>query len=192
MPHEKGQVQRLKSRRSAGSLLQMPLNPKNRDGLEKADQEFLRIIDEYDWHVMEVAPRAGEEGDIWAYSTGLYYRFNHPEIIVFNQKFDLMHSMINTIGSRIRDGEKFETSNGYADIIDNYDCRFRTVDVSQYKEYVGWSIWFYDRDPNSFPLLQCFWPDMAGKFPWEPECEQWAIDRQPRLDKPKEEPPKEK
>jgi hypothetical protein len=162
----------------------MPLDPKKRDGLKKIDQDFLRIIDECDWHVMKVAPLAGEEGDLWAYSTGLYYRFQHPEIIVFNQKFDLMHSMINTIGGRIRGGEKFEPGQGYSDIIGGYDCQFRPVHVSHHKEYVGWSIWFYDYDPASFPVLQCFWPDKSGKFPWEPGCAQWAIECQPLLDKP--------
>ncbi len=65
----------------------MPLDPKKRDGLDEGDQKFLRSIDDYDWHVMKVAPRAGEEGKLWAYSTGLYYKFKHPEIIVFNRNW---------------------------------------------------------------------------------------------------------
>jgi Domain of unknown function (DUF4262) len=170
----------------------VPLDPKNLDGRDDGERNFLRIIDKYGWHVMKVAPLVGEEGDLWAYSTGLYYKFKHPEIIVFNQDGDLMHSMINIIGRRVREGEKFAPGRGYADIIDNFDCQFRPVDISHYKEYVGWSIWFYDYDLASFPMLECFWPDMAGKFPWEPGCEQWAIDNQPQLDKPKEETPTEK
>jgi hypothetical protein len=60
------------------------------------------------------------------------------------------------------------------------------VDLTHYKEDVGWAIWFYDYEPTSFPLLQCFWPDMTGKSPWEAGCKQWAIDQQPQLDKHKE------
>jgi hypothetical protein len=41
-------------------------------------------------------------------------------------------------------------------------------------------------------MLQCFWPDKSGKFPWEPECAQWAIDAQPLLYKSKEKPRKSK
>jgi Domain of unknown function (DUF4262) len=170
----------------------MPLDPKKREGLPEDDQKFLRIIDEFGWHVTNVAPRVGEEGDLWSYSTGLYYLYKHPEIIVFNQKHDLMHSMINSIGKQVKAGEKFEPGRGYAEIIGAFDCQFRPVDFSHYKEYVGWSIWFYDRDPKSFPILQCFWPDMAGKFPWEAGCSQWAIDRQPLLDQPKPENTDEK
>jgi hypothetical protein len=77
----------------------MPLDPKKLAGHSKGDQKFLKIIDEYGWHVMSVAPRVGEEGDLWSYSTGLFYHYQHPEIIIFNQDTDLRHSMINSIGS---------------------------------------------------------------------------------------------
>jgi|SRR6267142_2218461 len=161
----------------------MPRDPKQRDGLSEFEQEFLRIIDEHGWHVMSVVMREGEEGIPWSYSTGIYYRFGHPEIIVFGETATLRLSMINAIGERVRDGERFEPGRGYAEIIGNFDCQFRPVDISHYKEYVGSSIWFYDRNPASFPLLQCFFPDMEGRFPWEPGCAQWAIDTQPLLDK---------
>jgi Domain of unknown function (DUF4262) len=168
----------------------MPVDLKKRDGLKKVDQDFLRIIDEYGWHVMSVAPRVGEEGDLWSYSTGLYYHFRHPEIIVFNEKTDLRVSMINGIGDRIKAGEKFEPGKSYSEIIGNHDVQFRPVHPSHYWDWVNFACWFYDNDPTSFPLLQCVYPDIVGKFPWEPGCEQWAIDRQPLLDKPKEESPK--
>jgi hypothetical protein len=167
----------------------MPLDPKKRDGLEKIDQDFLSNIDKYGWHVMSVAPRVEEEGELWSYSTGLYYHYKHPEIIVFNEPTDLRLSMINAIGDRVKAGDKFEPGKGYSDIISNYAVQFRLVHSSRYWDWVNFACWFYDNDETSFPLLQCFYPDMAGKFPWEPGCEQWAIDQQPQLDTPKEETP---
>jgi hypothetical protein len=53
--------------------------------------------------------------------------------------------------------------------------------LSHYEDWVNSAIWFYDRDPASFPPLQCFYPDMNGKFPWDPGCEEWAIKQQPLL-----------
>ncbi len=159
----------------------MPRDPKQRDGLPEGDRKFLQIIDEYGWHVTKVGLTKGDEGPAWAYSTGLYYKFGHPEIIVFGQKFDLMHSMINTIGERVRGGEKFEPNRGYAEIIGNFDCQFRPVETGHYKEYVGYSLWFYDHDPAAFPMLQCFWPDMEGRFPWDRGCTTWTINAQPLL-----------
>ncbi len=165
----------------------MHRDPKKRDEANDYEKKFLRIIDEFGWHVTNVVPRKGEGGHAWAYSTGLFYHFQHPEIIIFNETTDLRHSMINAIGERIRNGEKFEPGPGYADIIGNgFYVQFRPVHVSHYKDWVNSSNWFYDWDPASFPMLQCFYPDMNGKFPWEPECEQWAIDSQPLLYEPKE------
>jgi hypothetical protein len=93
--------------------------------------------------------------------------------------------MINAIGDRVKAGEKFEPGKGYWDIIRNYDVQFRPVHSSHYWDWVNFACWFYDNDETSFPVLQCFYPDMTGKFPWEPGCEQWAVDAQPLLDKPK-------
>lgn len=164
----------------------MPRDPKHCDNVNEYEKKFLRIIVEFGWHVTNVAPLAGQEGDLWSYSTGLFYHFQHPEVLIFNEPTDLRWSMINSIGERVRQGEKFEPGRGYADIVGGgHYVQFRPVDVSHYKDWVNSAIWFYDNDSVSFPLLQCFYPDMNGKFPWEPGCEQWAIDQQPQLWKPK-------
>ncbi len=59
------------------------LDPKQREGLPPIDAKFLEIIDTFGWHVMSVAPRVNEAGESFSYSTGLFMRFKHPEIIMF-------------------------------------------------------------------------------------------------------------
>jgi len=163
----------------------MPVNPKTLDGHTEFDQKFLKIIDEHGWHVMNVVPRVEDSGHAWSYSTGLFYHCKHPEIIVFNEPTELRHSMINSIGDRVKAGEKFEPGKGYSDIIGNFDVQFRPMHSSHYWDWLNCACWFYDNDPKSFRVLQCFYPDMQGKFPWELGCEQWAIEQQPLHDKPK-------
>jgi uncharacterized protein DUF4262 len=107
-------------------------------------------------------------------STGLYYHYRHPEIVIFNEPIDLRHCMINSIGDRVKTGEMFEPGKGYADIIGNFDLQFRPMHPSHYWGWLNCACWFYDDNPNTFSVLQCFYPDMKGKFPWEPGCEQWA------------------
>jgi hypothetical protein len=162
----------------------MPIDPKKLDGHKEFDQKFLKIIDEFGWHVMSVAPRTDQEGDLWSYSTGFFYHYKHPEIIVFNQSIDLHHSMINVIGNRVKAGETFKPGKGYSDIIGNFDVQFRPMHPSHYWDWLNFACWFYDGNPATFPVLQCFWPDMNGRFPWEPGCEQWAIEQQPFHDQP--------
>jgi hypothetical protein len=163
----------------------MPLDPKKREGHTEFDQKFLKIIDEHGWHVLGVVPRAEDSGHAWSYSTGLFYHYKHPEIIVINEPTDLRLSMINAIGDRVKAGETFEPGKGYSDIIRNFDVQFRPMHPSHYWDWLNCACWFHDNDPKTFPVLQCFYPDMQGKFPWERGCEQWAIDQQPMHDQPK-------
>jgi hypothetical protein len=164
----------------------MPRDPKKPEGFNDYEQKLLHTIDKFGWQVTGVLPRNREEGHAWSYSTGLFYHYQHPELITFNETTDLRASMINAIGERVRQGEKFEPGPSYADIIGGgHYVQVRPVHVSHYADWVNSSIWFYDWDPASFPLLQCFYPDMNGKFPWENGCEQWAIGAQPLLYEPK-------
>jgi hypothetical protein len=155
------------------------LDPKNRHGLPAGDAKFLEIVEKFGWHVMTVAPRTGEEGDLFAYSTGLYYSFGHPEILLFNLELDAFTGVINTIGQRVKAGEKFEAGPAYSGVFNGYPCTFRPVATTHYAEYVGFSLWFYEG--TGFPLLQGFWPDRLQHFPWEPACEEATRNSQPLL-----------
>jgi hypothetical protein len=93
--------------------------------------------------------------------------------------------MINSIGNRVKAGETFKPGKGYSGIIGNFDVQFRPMHPSHYLDWVNSACWFYDNDENSFPVLQCFYPDMKGKFPWQRGCEKWAVEQQPMHDKPK-------
>jgi len=35
------------------------------------------------------------------------------------------------------------------------------------RESLGYPRWFYPG--SALPVLQCVWPDKAGRFPWEPD-----------------------
>jgi hypothetical protein len=78
----------------------MPRDPKQRDSGNFSDFEkkFLRIIDEHGWFVLSVVPGKDNPGDAWSYSTGLFFNYGHPEIIVINEPTDQRLAMINAIG----------------------------------------------------------------------------------------------
>src|ERR1043165_1000998 len=60
----------------------MPRDPKKFEGYTNFNQDFLKAIDQYGWYVMNEVPSAGEEGNAWAYSIGMFYHYKHPEIVV--------------------------------------------------------------------------------------------------------------
>jgi len=161
------------------------LDRKKRDGLSRGDAEFLRVIDEYGWHVMSVAPRVGskEKQQWFSYSTGLFASFQHPEIILCGLDRDDAAGIINDIGGAVKSGRKFSLETDYTDILaNNIKCRFRLVDPSQYGEYVCFSQWFYETD--DFPVWQCFWPDKNGRYPWDEACDSSVVELQPLLYQP--------
>ena len=86
------------------------LDPKNREGLGKGDAEFLEFIDKHGWHVMNVAPRVDSEDkqEWFSYSTGLYMRYHHPEIILCGLDADESTYIINDIGNAVKADRKFQ------------------------------------------------------------------------------------
>ncbi len=128
---------------------------------------------------MKVAPRVGDEGHLWAYSTGLYYSYGHPEILMLNLQLDSMHEIINLIGASVKKGKTFEPGKPYADILERFIVPSSLFCQPIMKKYVWFSRWFYEGD--SFPILQCFWPDTSNRFPWQPDCDADVRESQPLL-----------
>jgi hypothetical protein len=132
----------------------MARDPNHPDNSDPSDQKFLSQIETYGWNVTNVFRREGEIGPDWSYSTGLFHSFQHPEIVIFGLELDNMQKIVNTIGSAIKGGARFESGNEYQDILARCGCQFRTVDASRYKDYLGWAIWFYNGE--QFPVCNVF------------------------------------
>jgi len=152
---------------------------RHRQGLHAADQKFLSQIETYGWNVTTVFKKEGETGPEWAFSAGLFHSYQHPEIAMFGLDLDIMRKIVNDIGTEVKKGAKFGPGKEYHEILARCGCQFRSVDSRHYADYFGWAIWFYEDDP--FPVLQCFWPDKEGKYPWEPGCSEFVISAQPFL-----------
>lgn len=145
------------------------------------DDDEQRVIDdirEYGWHVVGI--EADEEGPAFAYSIGLQHTLQHPEIIVFGlNDAETMMYIINTVGDEIRKGSTFEDWHESDEILNGYSCMFRRVPAEAYPDYLGYAKWFYR--PESFDVLQCFWPDKQHRYPWHPDCQESVKQRQPIL-----------
>ena len=149
------------------------------EGLHPADRKFLSQIEEHGWNVTKVFRKEGETGPEWVFSAGLFHFYQHPEIVIFGLPLDTMHKIVNNIGDEVKKGKIFEPGKEYQEILARCGCLFRTLNPRHPKAYLGGAIWFYEHDP--FPVLQCFWPDKEGKYPWEPGCAEFAISAQPLL-----------
>jgi hypothetical protein len=144
---------------------------------EDRERKLVSDIEQFGWHVIFV-PEDGE-GPAFAYSIGLFHKFNHPEIIVFGLDLNILHRIINVIGEELRQGRRFADGENASDILEDYEVRFVDVSRMHYGAYFGCARWFYKGD--DFPALQCLWPDRQGRFPTVPDFPQRLRALQPVL-----------
>lgn len=150
------------------------------NALSALDAKVLREIHTDGWQITGVLANEPNKGPDFAYSIGLFHSFVHPEIILFGLPIDVCMRAVNVIGIDIRNGMHFQPLTVYDRILSApHRCCFREVDRKHYYGHVGYALWFYETDP--FPLMQCFWSDESGRFPWDPDCRLYAREAQPLL-----------
>jgi hypothetical protein len=120
----------------------------------------------------------------FAYTVGLMFTYQHPELIILGLQqpgTDILRGMAHLIGQ----GRRFDGPGEY-EIVPTVKIATRTVHPTQHEFYLGYAMG-YCREQGRLGGLQAievFWPDMQGKFPFQPGCEEAVWQQQPRLDQP--------
>ena len=140
------------------------------------DRKLLSDIEEYGWHL--VAIKEDEVEPAYVFSVGMFHTLGKPELCMFGlHETKVMGEILNNIGQMMRDGTTFVDGDTSDEILEGYNCVFRTVKPQLYAEYFGYDRWYYEGD--DFPMLQCVWPDKDGKFPWESDFDSAYLPAQP-------------
>lgn len=141
---------------------------------DEVDTRVRADIERHGWHVVIVPPEQESPG--WAHTIGLLERFGHPELIVFGMDFQALGPLLNHLGGQIRAGRGFEPGSERQGILQDLPVAFRRVERKWIPAFLGNAAWHHRRE--DFPVLQCFWPDPAGRFPWEAACDpEWRGDQ---------------
>ena len=148
------------------------------DSLTK--ERIISDVKQYGWHVGWLT-NSNYVPD-YAMTIGLYKSFGHPEIIIFGLKPEVMHHILNDVGSKIKDGEFFKPNQDYKDLLNNYSVRFVEVLKDYYDQYLGYCNWFNGKTLE-YPCLQLVWPDFSGHYPWEEEFNESWYRMQPLLNR---------
>jgi hypothetical protein len=149
---------------------------------EERDSRITTSVTDFGWHVMGVGAGGDTPAD-WAYSIGLWHTLRSPEVCVFGLRVETMMPIVNTAGTAVRDGHPLEPDQRRDDILNGYEVAVRPVHTSWYGDFFGAGIDFYQAPP--LPITQLFWPDKAGRFPWEEGTEEYCRTSQPLLWIPK-------
>jgi len=145
--------------------------------LSAAEQKILNDVDKYGLHVMKVMPEKKAPG--WAYSIGIHRTQQQPEIIIFGLRGETMQQLINNTAEQMRSGMTYQDDTEDDELLQGYTCVFKSVREIWYDVTVGHARWFYGG--SNFPLLQLYWPDRNGKYPWDPKCQPEVKALQPML-----------
>jgi hypothetical protein len=138
---------------------------------DAGELKLVSDVREYGWHVLGVDPDSALAPPPFAYSVGLFYSLGHPEVIVTGLPQKSAQVVINAVGRRAGTAAPVECGLNYLDILHEFPVSFRPVSFSRYPTYVGYAMWFYRHIASAFPLLQLYWPDRGGRFPWDPGFE---------------------
>ncbi|MFD8253764.1 DUF4262 domain-containing protein [Streptomyces werraensis] len=146
--------------------------------LDERDGHIAANVTDHGWHVMGVG--AGDEAPAdWAYSIGLWHTLRSPEVCIFGLRVETMMSVLNVAGREIHNGHPLEPDQRRDDILNGYSVAVRPVHPSWYRSFFGAGIDFYQAPP--FPIMQLFWPDKEGRFPWDDRAQEYCRASQPQL-----------
>ncbi len=134
-------------------------------------------VEERGFHLGVIPPEGGTPG--WAFTIGLVERFAHPELLAFAPNPEFLQRLVGTLAQRVRRGDRFEAGRAYAAVLADREVALRPVERKWYAPFLGNVAWHYGGE--SFPALQCFWPDRAGRFPWDEDFDPKWRDAQPLL-----------
>src|SRR5262245_41703444 len=149
--------------------------------MEAPDEVELRVradIARHGWHVVIVPPEDGSPG--WAHSIGLGERFAHPELLVFGSEPGQLGALVNALGQRVRSGLRFAAGESADGVLHGLPFAFRAVAPRWTAVFLGNAAWHYQSE--AFSVLQGFWPDREGRFPWQPGCAGGVAAEQPQLE----------
>jgi hypothetical protein len=145
------------------------------------EQDIAADVERVGWSAISIA----DVSPPFVYSVGLMFSLAHPELIVFglgDEGYNVLRAMVEDI----RGGRSFAAPGAYDGVLAQGNIATRPVHPSQHESYLGYAMG-YCRERGrigELDAVQVFWPDRAGTFPFERDCDEAVWDAQPRLDEP--------
>jgi hypothetical protein len=148
------------------------------------DEEIAQVVREHGWFAANI----GDHKPPFLYTIGLMQSCRHPEFIVFGLDADNAYALLSALVRDLRAGRSYAGPGAYRVDMGGAEHRvgFRRVHSTQHPLYLGFAMGFLTNIGRIGELeaMQAFWPDRAGKFPFDVGCDLTVYELQPRLDLP--------
>jgi hypothetical protein len=130
------------------------------------EEEIAEVVREHGWYAANIS----DHQPPFLYTIGLMQSLNHPEFVMFGLEADNAHALFS---QRVRDirGGRFFAEPGVC-----------TVSIGGDEHRVRNGVLPVHWPHRELEAVQAFWPDDAGKFPFEVGCDLDVYQLQPRLD----------
>ena len=137
------------------------------DDLSPAEQKVLqdaaKDIAEQGVHIVHVP--SSQDGPGFSASIGLWFHYEHPEVIVFGMSDEEAEDLLNAVADAADEGTSFKPGVNYQDLLVGYPVRFLPLPTDKVTEYLKTAERVYHG--VEFPVLQLVWPDKEQRWPWE-------------------------
>ncbi len=152
----------------------------------QGDQLALEIpacIEQHGWFVALVSDENISAPTCFAYTIGMPVTQSHCELLMIGQPSETVAKALNTLGDRISNGARLEPNTNLVPI-SGLSLHAKPVHPTWYRDYLGYGLWYHGSE--DFDILQIYWADAEGRFPWDPGCDPEVVRQQPDLSRPKQ------
>jgi hypothetical protein len=133
------------------------------DDLSPEEKKVLTDVAQEGVHVVHVPADGQSPG--FSSTIGLWYQFDHPEIIVFGLPEGVADQLLNAITDAADDGKRFGQGQRQKDLMVGYEVMFVDVLEEHLEKFFGTALWAYAG--GDFRCLQLIWPDKESRWPWQ-------------------------
>ncbi len=149
---------------------------------DDGDRKLIADVQRCGWHITGITADPAAGLPPYAFSVGLYYTFEVPELVVVGLPLSESGTLINVMGAKQQSGTRFICETPRADLLAGRSVLLRPVAPRHYREHLGYAVWFYRDLPRVFPCWQVVWSDAHGRFPWHDDVDPAVRAVQTRLD----------
>ena len=146
------------------------------------DDEIAEVVRQHGWFAASIR----DHKPPFLYTVGLMETCRHPEFISFGLESGNAHALFSGLIRDIRAGASYAEPGIRVVKLAGGEHRvgFRRVHPTQHPLYLGFAMGFLTNlgRIGQLEAMQAFWPDGAGKFPFEVGCDLAVYQLQPRLD----------
>jgi Domain of unknown function (DUF4262) len=135
-------------------------------------KHLLDIIDEHGWAVQSVGGDRLAGDAPFTYTVGLT-AFGHPELVMTGAPPRFAASVLNSLGSAVRDGHVYQANTMTSDVT-GAEPTVALIEVIDPASHLYMAVDLYQK----IEALQIIWRDSRGRLPWDDDYEN-SSDTQP-------------